>query len=238
MKRLSLIVLMGLLLTACAPAATPVTGPSEADLEATVNARVAGTVEALPTSTPWPTNTPWPTYTPVPKPTNTPRPTAAPRPTATPEPELGTRLSPFPYGSIADLVQGGELEFQVSVADVKRGDKAWNFIYAANQFNDAPPADMEYIVATVVITYTGGDKGTLQMDRRDWAVVTNGQVIEFSAIPSVCCIQGELEDLKVFSGGKAKGLMVWPVYLDDPNPLLVLSMKSDGTGGLYFATAP
>jgi len=230
MKQICFVILIvAVLLTSCnAQAATRT--PS-VDIDATVNSRVSGTISAMPTSTAWPT------YTAIPKPTNTPRPSATPKPTATPQPEGGTRQNPYPYRSTVSLVQNGEIYFQISVSDVKRGDGAWKIIYAANQFNEKPPVDMEYIIATVVITYTGEDKGALQMDKRGWVVVTNGQVFKYSAIPTVCCIQGELEDVTVFAGGKAKGIMVWPVYVDDPNPLLVASMENDGAGGIYFSTS-
>lgn len=56
------------------PTATP-------NIDATVEARLAATVAAMPTATPVPTNTPIPTPTPVP--TATPTPTATPRPTPT-----------------------------------------------------------------------------------------------------------------------------------------------------------
>lgn len=223
-----------IIFTACSPSTA---GQTTIDIDATVNAKVSETLAARPAATAYPTNTPWPTYTAVPKPTETKRPSATPRPTETPAPKIGTRKNPYPLGTSASLVQNGEIHFDMSIADVKRGDSALRFVLAANQFNDKPPAGMEYIVVTVVMTYTGEDKGALQMDRRDWVIVTNGQVFTYSAIPSVCCIQGELEDVKVFSGGKARGIMAWPVYTDDPNPLLAVSMNDDGSGGIYFSTA-
>ena len=61
------------------PTATP-------DIEATVEARLAATIEAMPTDTPVPTSTPIPISTPTPVATSTPIPTAAPAPTPTPAP--------------------------------------------------------------------------------------------------------------------------------------------------------
>lgn len=231
MKRLSLCLAVVLVLAACS------TGPTAEQVEGTVQARVSGTIAALPTSTPEPTATDIPTATVTPKPTSTPRPTATQRPTATPAPEFGTRLNPYPLGSIVDMIKGDELEFQVAIADVVRGERAWNTIYAANRFNDKPPEGMEYILATVVVTYTGSDKGALQLDKSDWTIVTNGQVIDRFSMPSVCCLDKEFEDLTLFAGGKANGIMAWPVSLDDQNPALVLGMKQDGSGGVYFSAA-
>ena len=92
MKRVTILALVLVALVACG-------GPSEADLEATVQARIEQTQAAQPTNTPVPptdtpippTATPQPTDTPTPEPTATPLPpteTPTPVPTDTPEPSL------------------------------------------------------------------------------------------------------------------------------------------------------
>lgn len=213
------------------------TGPNSAQIEATVSARLTQVaiipvaVTALPAEVL--TAVPQPTVTP--RPTSTPNPTKPPRPTSTPEPEMGTRKDPHPLGFSAGLIQAGKLEFEITFTDVKRGDKAWSVIYSANQFNDKPPEGMEYIVATVEVAYTGADEGPLSLELSDWSVVTNGQALDWGSVPSVCCLTSEFDDIKLFSGGKAKGIMAWPVYQEDLFPMLVIGMGNDGTGGVYFA---
>lgn len=230
MKKLFGTVLTGLVLTACVPALTAV------QIEATISARLtavaspAAPIAELPSALPQPTDIPMPTNSPIP----TRRATSTPRPTQTPAPEYGTRENPHPYGITAYLTKGDELEFTLTITDVKRGDTAWGTIVSANQFNDKAPSEMEYILATVVVEYTGSDKGVLEIELYDWAIITNGQVLNRFQVPSVCCLASEFDDVKLFAGGKAKGVMAWPVYLDDDNPRLVIGLDDDGTGGIFF----
>lgn len=230
MKALFSFLVLAVVLTACS------SGPTAEQIEATVSMRLtavatpAMTKISLPTAIPQPTNTPRPTNTPKPKPTFT------LRPTQTSEPEVGTRQNPYPFGSTASMIKGeDELEFEITIEDVKRGDTAWDTIFSANQFNEKAPDGMEYILATVVVEYTGSDKGALALDVSDWAVVTSGQALDRFSVPTVCCLQSEFEDIKVFSGGKAKGVMAWPVYKEDENPMLVIGMHEDGSGGVFFS---
>ena len=231
MKTVILFVSILVFLGACS------TGPTSAQIEATVSARLTQvaiipvTVTALPAEVV--TAEPQPTVSP--RPTTTPNPTKPPRPTSTPEPEIGTRKDPHPLGLSAGLVQSGKLEFEITITGVKRGDEAWGVIYSANQFNDKPPEGMEYIVATVEVAYTGSDEGPLSLALSDWSVVTNGQALDRFSVPSIAGLTSEFDDIKLFSGGKAKGTMVWPVYQDDRSPMLVIGMERDGTGGIYFA---
>ena len=82
------------------------------------------------------------------------------------------------------------------------------------------------------------DKGTLILEQSDWQVVTNGRAIEYFNLPSVCCLDNEFDDIKILSGGKAEGIMAWPVAIDDKTPMLVIGMDSDGAGGVFFSLSP
>ena len=75
------------------PTPTPTPPP---DLDATVAAGIAATLAAIPTPTPTPTSTPVPTDTPTPTPTPTPIPTPRPTFTPTPRPTPTPTLTPTP----------------------------------------------------------------------------------------------------------------------------------------------
>ena len=211
---------------------------------------VAGTVGAftpLPTYTDYPTYTPDPTstFTPTSPPTRVPTRTLRPTPvrTATPRatatPDFGTRNSPYQLGQVANLVRGGVLNFQLQVVEVIRGADAYSRILSANMFNDAPPAGYEFVLMRIHIAYTGADQGVLSLDKYDMAVVTSGRIITYrdTIIYSPCCIEPDF-DFQLLVGGEGEGWLALPVVVDDPNPLLVIGIHDDGTGGIYFSLTP
>ena len=77
------------------PTLTPIPSPTP-DLDATVEAKLAATVEAMPTPTSTPTPSPTPTSTPTPSPTPTSTPTPSPTPTSTPTPSPTPTSTPTP----------------------------------------------------------------------------------------------------------------------------------------------
>lgn len=228
MKRITFYLVLAIALAACG------SNLSFDQIQSTVVAQVTASAKAetpYPTYTPLPTYTPYPTFTPVPKPTNT------PRPTATPVPDTGTSTNPYNLGETVNMIQGGKLEFDLTVEEVIRGDQAWAIIKRANQFNDPAPDGMEYVIVKVLAEYTGKDQGTLALEKTDWKIVTNGRAIDYFDLPSVCCLTNEFDNIKILAGGKAEGIMAWPVAIDDQNPMLVIGMDSDGDGGVFFALA-
>lgn len=168
-----------------------------------------------------------------------------PRPTAIPDAkmayvppsnaDLGERSNPYPVGEFAQLVKGGDLELEVGITTVLRGADAHAFVMRANQFNDPAMSGMEYVVVEVVVSYTGADAGVLELDEGAWSMVTHGRVFgRFDRTSDVCCLQPPFE-LALLPGGEASGYMAWPVYEDDPQPLLAFALTEDGDQGGFFA---
>ena len=77
------------------PTATPIPVPTP-NIEATVEARLEATVQAMPTDTPAPTETPTPVPTPTPTATPSPTPTATPTPIPTAAPTATPTATPAP----------------------------------------------------------------------------------------------------------------------------------------------
>ena len=179
-----------LLLTAC--------GPSQEELQATVQASIAETQAAMPTETHEPTATPNPTDTP--EPTNTPRPTntSTPRPTFTPVP------TPIVFSGSGDTVIDVEKWAGAAILQIEytgsRNFIVWN--YGSN--NEA----INLLVNTI-----GNYKGTRPLDFHDGEYTTRlviegtGQwkveILPFEKIRTVSVpgiIEGEGDDVVALAG--------------------------------------
>lgn len=210
--------------------------------ESGIQTAIAETQAAIPptvTSTPIPpteTSEPTATQTLTRTPTATRTATATRKPTLTPTPELGTRNFPHIVGSVVALVQNQTLKFTLQITEIVRGAEAWDIIFDANQFNNPPPDDLEFVLLKVKVVYTGNDEGALELNRYDWSSVSNGRVYDgFDA--SACCLEPEF-DITLFAGGEAEGWVPLLVAIDDPNPLYAIGMESNGEGGIFFASTP
>lgn len=178
-------------------------------------------ITVTPTSTAEATNTP--RATPTPRATGTPRPTAAP--------SLGTRANPYSMGRAAPLVvTDKELAFTLTVLEVLRGEPAWQRIQAANQFNNPPPQGFEFVLIRTKVEYVGDDKGVLEMNKNDMAIVTNGRIIRWSDTIGYnpCCVEPEF-DFSLLAGGYGEGWLALPVAINDNDPLLLIG------DSIYFA---
>jgi hypothetical protein len=166
---------------------------------------------------------------------STPLPIPTPKPTATSVPVIvpGSRQKPHPLGFPVALTYNDSIDFKIHFSSVLRGDEAFQKILSFNSANDPPPDGMEYVLVTATVNYYGSDQGILELDKRDFRVVTNGQAFDSSDF-FVCCLVPEFE-LELFAGGVGLGLMAWPVYINDPNPMLVLGELESG---IFLALSP
>ncbi len=227
-----------------------------------------GTATPYPTYTRYPTYTPYPTYTlyptytkpsrptatagiPISYATPTSRPSATRRPgrgtpTVTPTPRplapegSGTRDNPVPFGTVVHLEGATEdndpIVYEIAITQVERGDEAWRRIKAANMFNDPAEEGKEYVLVYVELKYIDGpQQQPVKFNYGTFRAVTNGQVS--TNLPLVVAPDPRY-DFSLFPGSAAKGWFVQVVYPDDPDPLLVMGMAYDGTGGIYFSLTP
>jgi len=122
---------------------------------------------------------------------------------------------------------GETKHFTLTIAEVHRGKAAWDKIIAANQFNDPPAAGMEYLLLSVKVDYVEGPADeALTLDQWDFRIVSKGQILE-----PVAVVEPEPEfDVSFFPGASGGGWMAWPVYVDDPDPLLAIGLDYAGRG--------
>ncbi|MBN1660196.1 MAG: hypothetical protein JXA93_17480 [Anaerolineae bacterium] len=168
----------------------------------------------------------------TPRPTRTPQPTRTPSPTATPPPRPGDRVMPIPFGQTVQVTKEGDKVLTLTLTEVYRGRAAWDRVVAANQYNDPPPAAMEYLVVYAQVDYLAGPGDhTLRLSDGDFRVVTKNQVLR----PIAVVEPAPAFDLEFFPGATGGGWMVWAVYEGDPAPLLAYGLAYDGSGGTYLA---
>lgn len=131
-------------------------------------------------------------------------------------------------------MQGGKLEFKLTILEVLRGEEAYRFAKQANQFNDPPLPGFEFVITRIGVKYDGKDQGILKLDRYGFSVLSKGQLIRYFDMNKLpCCIEPEFK-FELFQGGEGEGWAPLVVHMDEENPLLVLG----GADGLYFSLTP
>ena len=138
------------------------------------------------------------------------------------ESDIGTRKNPVPVGQVlsgALSISGDPLcSFDISIIDVVRGEDAWKMIEDANQFNDAPGDDEEYVLVKVRIKntkdLTGSDEA-LEISGFDFELATSSDSISDNQ-PVVVTPSPEL-DLTLYEGSEDEGYMAFLASKADAN---------------------
>lgn len=77
-------------------------------------------------------------------------------------PAVGTRENPAALGTTIELISAGAVQYEVKLgAPTLNANDA---VAAENQFNEAPPAGLQYAVVPVTVVYKGTETGTPWMD--------------------------------------------------------------------------
>lgn len=130
--------------------------------------------------------------------TSPPAPTAIlPAPTPTAGAVGSGRTNPIP---LAETGQAGDWEIQV--LEVVRGDDAYSRLLEANQFNEAAPSGMEYVLVNVRVKYNGTESEAQSVDFT-WFSSTGDSRVKWGW-PSVVDPTPEL-DAELFTGAEATG---------------------------------
>lgn len=146
---------------------------------------------------------------------NEPTPTEEPEPTATAISEqVGTgRSNPVPLGQTATTD-----DWEIQVLEVVRGNDAMQRLIDANQFNDAPPPGMEYVLVNVRVKYLGNETEAQGVDF-SWFRATGDARVKHSWA-SVVEPEPEL-DAELFPGGEATGWTTVLARQDETNLVLI-----------------
>lgn len=127
----------------------------------------------------------------------------------------------------------GKITGKITMTEVIRGDAAWQNIKAANQFNDAPPTGMEYILAKFRFELVSIDDPNAQhrIDGLDFtAVSAEGRDYERKSV----VVPDPDYDAKLYQGASHEGWTAYLINKSDKAPLLVTGRDSRGRGGLWF----
>ena len=112
------------------------------------------------------------------------------------------RQNPYPRSGVVSAPN-----WDVQILEVKRGEAAWKDLQSANEFNEAPPEGMEYLLVKLHVKSTYADSDEHYISNCDFNV-TGDHLIQYG-----CGAGADFEpilDATLTSGGAAEG---WATYL-------------------------
>lgn len=120
----------------------------------------------------------------------------------------------------------------IRIIETIRGEKAWEKIYAANQFNSTAPDGYEYILAKVAFSVfsTKDDIAVTPSSYQFKAFSSNNE--EYTS-NFIVCPEPTLGG-KLYEGGNTEGWICLTVKKDDENPKLAYGLDYNGAGGIWF----
>jgi hypothetical protein len=127
--------------------------------------------------------------------------------------------APTPIGQTATAE-----DWELTVLDAELGDKAWQMITHANQFNDPPPDGRQYAAVWLRLRYIGPDEGEPRLVYPSWFTGRSGSVAEET--PSVVDPQPALDGLYLYPGAQVEGWIII-VVADEPGEPLTLVFDPD-----------
>lgn len=89
-------------------------------------------------------------------------PDAQPAPDEPAGPEAGTRENPAPLGTTIEIVEFGEVVYELTMGPSTLDATA--AVLAENMFNEAPPEGFQYALVPVTVTYLGDETGLPWVD--------------------------------------------------------------------------
>lgn len=145
------------------------------------------------------------------------------------------RRNPAPIGEsqtiqIADW--SDEYIAEIAVLECIRGEEAWRLIYEANDYNEKPENDKEYILVKINYKlHSVKDDKKVDLSHIDFDVYSENNV-EYDFV-SVVTPNPSL-DTSLYEGGTHEGYTAYLVKKSGTSPKLVYGQEYDGTGGIWF----
>ena len=119
---------------------------------------------------------------------------------------------PAPFGSIVT-----NEDWEMTVTDVIIGDEAWDILLEANQFNDPPANDTNYILVKIKVRHIGG--GDEPVDMSSYHVrLLNGEHEEYDT--PVLVEPVPRFDFDLYPGAEAEGWIAFAGFKDDSGFML------------------
>lgn len=143
------------------------------------------------------------------------------------------RTNPAPLGAEQTIKDDG-YTISVKINSVTRGEEAWNMVADANQFNDPPPENMEYMVVNITVTALASetDASMTVYGYSDFTAFssTNSEYESPILVDPEPALEGD-----IYEGGSITGNITLSVGKEDPAPKLAFRRNFDGSGGLWFS---
>ncbi len=139
------------------------------------------------------------------------------------------RANPVPFG---EIVITDDWEF--TVLEIIRGDEALTRVQEANQFNEPPEADTEYIAVRVKVRNISQDDQPERISDSFFSLVDESNV-EYD-LPSIVEPEPAL-DISLYPAGEYEGWVVLQSSEGSSNPVAVVSSLF-GFNEIYFSLVP
>ena len=164
-------------------------------------------------------------------PSPTPIPTLTPQPTATLKPLPGSRRAPARLNETIPVMIGSS-QFEVTITQVIAGKDAAARVAAANEFNEMPPEGHEYLLFYAKARIAKSPDGkAASADDFSWRMVDPTGYIH---TPEAVVNPEPRFSGSGFEGATIEGWSTFARKVDEPVSL-VFGMRSDGSGGAWFA---
>lgn len=137
--------------------------------------------------------------------------------------------APTPVGQTATTE-----DWELTVLDVEIGDKAWQMVTHANQFNDPPPDGRQYAAVWLRLRYLGQEEEA-QLVYASWFSGRSGGVTDET--PAIVEPQPALDGLYLYPGAQVEGWVIITLS-DDPSKTFILVFdpdRFDDTNRRYLA---
>ena len=108
-------------------------------------------------------------------------------------------------------------DWELTITDVIIGDEAWEILHEANQFNDPPGADTDYILVKISVRYIGQEREPFNMYSYHLKLL-NGTGEEY-ADPVLVEPRPDF-DFKMYPGAVAEGWLGYAAFKEDSGLML------------------
>lgn len=151
--------------------------------------------------------------------------------------EIGSRLNPIAIG-VTTTYDGLDTLFdtykaQITLKEVVRGDAAMDIVAKANELNELPADDEEYLLAKFEVNALESlDNAKIELSPANFELVSEDG-IKYDTFVTILGLEPTLTDM--YPGSKQEGYAYFVVKKNDLNPEIVFLERNNN--GLWFSTS-